>query len=58
MRIQALEFAGELLLNLDKTVTLQGGYGCDFTLNPGYTIISENITISTGKATLENIFIK
>jgi PKD repeat protein len=60
MEIQALEFtvSGGLILDTLKTVTLKGGYGCDFTSNPGFTIISDKVTIKAGKATVENLIIK
>jgi hypothetical protein len=41
-----------------KEVTLRGGYGCDFTSNPGYTIIRNNMTIRLDKVTVDKIIIK
>jgi hypothetical protein len=58
MQIQALTFTGGLLLNHDLTVTLEGGYDSDFTLNPRYTVISGAMTISDGTATVERLIIE
>jgi hypothetical protein len=63
MQIQALVLSGNtstgnLLLDQNKTVKLQGGFDCGFTSNPGATIINDKMTIKDGKATIENIIIK
>jgi hypothetical protein len=58
MQIQALAFTGGLLLDQDLTVTLEGGYDSDFTLNPRYTVISGTMTISDGTATVERLIIE
>jgi PKD repeat protein len=58
MRIQALEFSGDLTLNESKKVTLKGGYGCDFSEDTGYTTIIGTVTIHSGRAILDNIIIK
>ncbi len=58
MQIQALTFTGGLLLDHDLTVTLEGGYDSDFTLNPRYTVISGTMTISDGTATVERLIIE
>jgi hypothetical protein len=58
MQIQGLVYSGGLTLDQGKTVTLQGGYGCDFTSNPVYTTISDKLTIKDGKVTVERLIIK
>jgi hypothetical protein len=58
MQLQALEFTGGLVLDQSKTVTLQGGFGCDFTSNPGYTIVSGKLTIEDGTVTIDNLIIQ
>ncbi len=58
MQLLALEYDGDLTLDQGKTVTLAGGYGCDFSSNSGYSIISNTLTISTGKATLDRLIIR
>jgi len=58
LQIQALEFSGGLLLDQNKTVTLQGGYGCDFTSNPGDTIVSDKLTVKDGKVTIDNLIVQ
>jgi hypothetical protein len=58
IEIQALEFTGGLLLDQNTAVTLRGGYGCDFTTNPGHTIVSDKLTVKDGKVTIDNLTIK
>jgi hypothetical protein len=58
VQIQALVFTGGLVLDQNKNITLQGGYGCDFTSNPGDTILSDKLTIKDGKVTIEKLTIK
>jgi hypothetical protein len=58
LQIQALEFSGGLLLDQNKTVTLQGGYGCEFTSNPGDTIVHSSMTITGGTVTVDNMLVQ
>jgi len=58
IKIQALVFSEGLLLDQNKTITLQGGYGCDFISNPEYTIVSDKLTVQYGTVTMENIIIQ
>jgi PKD repeat protein len=58
MQIQALVFTGGLTLNQDYNITLQGGWGCDFTSNTGDTILSDKLTIQHGKVTIDKLIIK
>jgi hypothetical protein len=56
--IHSLENTENLAFNINKTVTLKGGYGCGFSSNPGYTRVKGSLTISSGTVTVENIKIK
>jgi PKD repeat protein len=61
IELQAVVFAtatGGLVLDQDKTVKLQGGYGCDFVSNPGYSTVSGKLTIKDGRVILENLIIR
>jgi hypothetical protein len=58
LQIHETTFGGNLLLDENKTVTLEGGYVCDFSSNPGYTTITDKLTITAGKAIVENLIIK
>jgi hypothetical protein len=58
LQIQAQAFGGNLLLDQTKTIKLQGGYDCNFTSNPGVTIINDKMTIQHGKVTIDKITIK
>ena len=55
---QASVFSENLSLNHPVALTLKGGYTSGFTTNPGSTIISGSLTISSGTATVENIVIQ
>jgi FtsP/CotA-like multicopper oxidase with cupredoxin domain len=59
VQTQAFGFAGPLSLSGDNAVTLQGGFGCDFAANPGYSTVTDSITIGGGgTVTIENIIVK
>lgn len=55
---QEMEYIGSL--NLDKaiSVTLDGGYNCEYTDNPGMTTINGTLLIGAGTVTLKNIQIR
>ncbi len=45
--------------NLNKSVTIQGGYDCDYNEPPiGKTIINGNMTVSNGTITIENFVLQ
>jgi hypothetical protein len=58
MQIHETILGGSLLLDKNKTVTLEGGYVCNFSFKPGYTIIRDTLTITAGLAIVENLIIK
>ena len=45
-------FVENFTLNLLKTVTLEGGYDCDYAVITGVTIVSGTMTVSDGSATI------
>jgi len=48
-------FTEDLNFDMDKTVTLRGGYDSNFSSVVGNTVVRGNITITGGNVTLENI---
>jgi hypothetical protein len=56
-QMQAVCFTESLMLDDNKTVKLQGGFGCDYTSRPVFTNVSGSITIRRGSVTLGNIII-
>jgi hypothetical protein len=59
IKTQMYEFSEDLSFGLDRTVTLKGGYGCDFETNAGsYSTINGSLTISAGAVIIENMKIK
>ena len=55
---RATMFPGDLLFDLDKAVMFKGGFDCDYTMNPNWTIISGSLTITGGTVEVENIVIE
>lgn len=49
---------GDLNVNLNKSVTLTGGYNCDYTRVTGSTTINGTLNLSSGSASIENIIIQ
>jgi hypothetical protein len=60
LQIQALDFHQSLSLsqNLNPSVTLRGGYGCDYSSIQGFANIYGTITISRGTVTIENVIVQ
>jgi hypothetical protein len=54
------EFAGDVTMNdvSNKSVTLEGGYDCDYLSIVGITGIRGKITISSGTVTIRNFILK
>ena len=44
--------------NLNKTVTFDGGYNCDYTAVTGKTTLNGTLTISEGTVTVENFVLE
>lgn len=51
----AAQFTENLYINRNISVTLEGGYQCDFSSVTGETIINGNLTVSDGTVIIENI---
>ena len=51
IQIQGLVFNDPLYIDMNKAVALEGGYGCDYTFNPGVSVIND-IIISDGLLTI------
>jgi PKD repeat protein len=60
--IQSMEytFIEELVLNRDITVTIEGGYNCNYLTVDGNTTVQvqDSVTIESGKVTIENFVIE
>ncbi len=55
--IQAHEaaFAGDLNINLNKSVVIKGGYDCDYATVTGTSSLNGNLKISNGSVSIENL---
>jgi len=42
----------------DISLMLSGGYSCDYSMNPGFSVIRGAMTIGKGTMTIENIIIQ
>jgi hypothetical protein len=49
---------GDFNINAAKTVTLEGGYECDYTTITGNTTVIGNMNISDGEAAIENFIVE
>lgn len=58
LRVHALTFNEDLILQRDISMTLQGGYNCEFTLVAGFTTIHGSLSIILGTVAIENIVIQ
>ncbi|RJR20021.1 MAG: CHAP domain-containing protein [Nitrospiraceae bacterium] len=55
IQCQDLLIYGNLLLDINKSVTLQCGYNCDYTAITGNTKIHGDMIVSDGLVTIENV---
>ena len=55
---QAVELSGDLDVNRDISVTLQGGYDCDYSAIIGDTALNGNMTVNSGTIIIENLILK
>jgi predicted CxxxxCH...CXXCH cytochrome family protein len=58
IKMQAVDFEENLIFDANTAVTLRGGYDCNYTINPGATIIPGSLSISNGSLTAENVVIR
>jgi YD repeat-containing protein len=58
IQAQALDFIEDLNLDIDKSVTVDGGYDCNYSTNGGMSAIDGTLTISNGTVTIENLIIQ
>lgn len=58
IRLQDYPFAENPALDRNISVTLRGGYDCEYTANASSTTIDGSLTISNGTVTVENIVIQ
>lgn len=58
--IQSLSdiFDEDLVINSDNSLSLKGGYTCDYSTHSGATVINGSVIISNGTVTLENFILK
>jgi probable HAF family extracellular repeat protein len=58
LQIQGLQFAEALAFSRDVAVNLAGGYDCNYSDNPGFSVLNGQLTISGGAVTAANIIIR
>jgi hypothetical protein len=58
VQVRAAELNEDIFLDLNKSITIKGGYDGSFTTNSGITTINGNMTISDGTLTIENVIIE
>ncbi len=51
---QAITFVENLTANRDISITIDGGYSCDYSSNPGSTALKGMLTTSSGTTTIKN----
>jgi hypothetical protein len=56
--IRAADLSGNLNTQQNISVTLLGGYSCDFSSNPGYTNIHGTLTVSDGMVIVGRLVIQ
>ncbi len=54
---QDTSLTGDLIINRNISVTLHGGYKCDYSTQTGKTILNGNMTVSDGIITIENFIL-
>jgi hypothetical protein len=55
---QDLVFNEDVYMDLNKSVTLQGGHSCYYSDVQGKTILNGNMTISNGTVSIENFILQ
>jgi PKD repeat protein len=55
---RAMSYTESLNFNRDISITLVGGYSCDYTETAGKTTVKGTVTVNKGTVTLENIIVE
>jgi hypothetical protein len=58
VQLHTSSFDGPLTLDNPAALTLEGGLGCDYSFNQGYSSITGPVTITGGAVTIERIIIR
>ncbi len=58
IEVHAVELNESLNFHAEKFVTLKGGFDCEYSANPGATVIHGIMTISNGSVTVERIVLQ
>jgi len=53
--VQAETFTADLNINLPKSVTILGGYNCEFSSVSGITTVNGNLSVTDGTLTIESV---
>jgi hypothetical protein len=56
--MQAVDFTENIDLQRNISVHLLGGYGCNYSANPGFSTIHGDLIVSSGTITIENVVIQ
>ena len=57
VKVRATTLLESLELDRQTPVTLRGGYTCDYTSNPSYTLLQGHVIVTSGASTIENMII-
>lgn len=58
IKMQAATFIGNLALDKDVAVVLEGGYNNTFQSNPGWSVINGTVTIRSGSLTIDRVILQ
>jgi len=55
VQVRYTSFSGDLSIDINKSVTIKGGYNCDYTGVAGRTTINGDVAVTDGTVTIEDI---
>jgi len=55
---QGISFAEDLVFNVNNTVTIKGGYDCNYSSKSKVTVIQGSLVIMNGKVNIDNLIIQ
>jgi hypothetical protein len=58
LMLWGVDFIGDVIFNMDKVVTIKGGYNGSYSATPGLSTIVGSMSVSSGTVTVENIAVK